>query len=85
MCRLPMQAYYTLASKRFVDNVCMALDDQILGKLCSKMQQQCYAFVHDEARLARQHDVSRGGRRPLLSSSLSVRSFVPSTSSLRRG
>ena len=62
-----MEAYYTLASKRFVDNVCMALDDRILGTLCSKMQQQCYSFVHDEARARRSTNRARAARIYILS------------------
>mmetsp|Transcript_21901 Transcript_21901/g.65671 ORF Transcript_21901/g.65671 Transcript_21901/m.65671 type:complete len:750 (+) Transcript_21901:40-2289(+) len=46
-----LEAYWTLASKRFVDNACMCLDDRILGTLCSKLQEQCYRFVHDESKL----------------------------------
>jgi interferon-induced GTP-binding protein Mx1 len=46
-----LEAYWTLASKRFVDNACMCLDDRILGTLCGKVQEACYQFVHDEARL----------------------------------
>jgi len=46
-----LEAYWTLASKRFVDNACMCLDDRILGTLCSKLQEQCYRFVHDETKL----------------------------------
>ena len=46
-----LEAYWTLASKRYVDNVCMCLDDRILGTLCGKLQETCYQFVHDEAKL----------------------------------
>lgn len=46
-----LEAYWTLASKRFVDNACMCLDDRILGTLCSKLQEKCYQFVHDDERL----------------------------------
>jgi len=46
-----LEAYWTLASKRFVDNACMCLDDRILGTLCGKVQEACYQFVHDQARL----------------------------------
>ncbi|KAJ8614481.1 hypothetical protein CTAYLR_000866 [Chrysophaeum taylorii] len=46
-----LEAYWTLASKRFVDNACMCLDDRILGTLCSKLQEKCYQFVHDDDRL----------------------------------
>jgi len=46
-----LEAYWTLASKRFVDNACMCLDDRILGTLCGKVQEACYQFVHDEAKL----------------------------------
>jgi interferon-induced GTP-binding protein Mx1 len=46
-----LEAYWTLASKRFIDNACMCLDDRILGTLCGKLQEQCYQFVHDENKL----------------------------------
>lgn len=46
-----LEAYWTLASKRFVDNACMCLDDRILGTLCTKLQEKCYQFVHDDDRL----------------------------------
>jgi len=46
-----LEAYWTLASKRFIDNACMCLDDRILGTLCGKLQEKCYQFVHDEAKL----------------------------------
>lgn len=46
-----LEAYWTLASKRFIDNACMCLDDRILGTLCGKLQEKCYHFVHDEAKL----------------------------------
>lgn len=46
-----LEAYWTLASKRFIDNACMCLDDRILGTLCGKLQEQCYQFVHDETKL----------------------------------
>ena len=46
-----LEAYWTLASKRFIDNACMCLDDRILGTLCGKLQEKCYHFVHDEAQL----------------------------------
>jgi len=46
-----LEAYWTLASKRFVDNACMCLDDRILGTLCAKLQEKCYHFVHDDERL----------------------------------
>ena len=41
-----LEAYWTLASKRFIDNACMCLDDRILGTLCGKLQEKCYHFVH---------------------------------------
>lgn len=47
-----LEAYWTLASKRFIDSACMCLDDRILGTLCSKLQEKCYHFVHDEEKLA---------------------------------
>ena len=46
-----LEAYWTLAAKRFVDNVCMTLDDKMLGALCRRMQEECYQFVHDDAKL----------------------------------
>jgi interferon-induced GTP-binding protein Mx1 len=46
-----LEAYWTLASKRFIDNACMCLDDRFLGTLCGKLQEQCYQFVHDEKKL----------------------------------
>ncbi|CAB1117299.1 unnamed protein product [Ectocarpus sp. CCAP 1310/34] len=48
-----LEAYWLLAAKRFVDNVCMALDKKIMGAVALKMQEECYKFVHDDAKLAR--------------------------------
>ncbi|KAJ8599711.1 hypothetical protein CTAYLR_004743 [Chrysophaeum taylorii] len=47
-----LEAYWTLASKRFVDNACMVLDDRILGTLCGKLQEALYRLVHDDEKLA---------------------------------
>mmetsp|Transcript_28903 Transcript_28903/g.89335 ORF Transcript_28903/g.89335 Transcript_28903/m.89335 type:complete len:647 (+) Transcript_28903:776-2716(+) len=47
-----LEAYWTLASKRFIDSACMCVDDRILGTLCAKLQEKCYHFVHDEGKLA---------------------------------
>lgn len=33
-----LEAYWLLAAKRFVDNVCMALDKKIMGAMAHKMQ-----------------------------------------------
>lgn len=33
-----LEAYWLLAAKRFVDNVCMALDKKIMGAVAHKMQ-----------------------------------------------
>lgn len=30
----------------------MVLDERVMGTLCSRMQEQCYVFVHDEEKLA---------------------------------
>jgi len=46
-----LEAYWTLASKRFVDNACMCLDDTILSTICPKLQEKCYTLVHDDGRL----------------------------------
>jgi len=46
-----LEAYWTLASKRFIDSSCMCLDDRILGTLCTKLQEKCYQFVHNERKL----------------------------------
>jgi len=46
-----LEAYWTLASKRFVDNACMTLDQHILSTLGPKLQEQCYQFVHNEQQL----------------------------------
>ncbi|CAN0415207.1 unnamed protein product [Ectocarpus fasciculatus] len=48
-----LEAYWLLAAKRFVDNVCMALDKKIMGAVANKMQEECYKFVHDDAKLGR--------------------------------
>lgn len=33
-----LEAYWLLAAKRFVDNVCMTLDKKIMGAVAHKMQ-----------------------------------------------
>lgn len=33
-----LEAYWLLAAKRFVDNVCMTLDKKIMGAMAHKMQ-----------------------------------------------
>lgn len=33
-----LEAYWLLAAKRFVDNVCMTLDKKIMGTVALKMQ-----------------------------------------------
>ncbi|CAM9868270.1 unnamed protein product [Discosporangium mesarthrocarpum] len=48
-----LEAYWLLAAKRFVDNVCMTLDKKIMGALAHRMQEECYKFVHDDVKLAR--------------------------------
>jgi len=47
-----LEAYWTLAAKRFIDNVCIALDHSILGQLPVQVQEECYKFVHDESILS---------------------------------
>uniref|UniRef100_A0A7S3JVN6 Dynamin-type G domain-containing protein n=1 Tax=Aureoumbra lagunensis TaxID=44058 RepID=A0A7S3JVN6_9STRA len=46
-----LQAYWTLASKRYVDNACMAIDDRILGTLCPKLQEALFHHAHDNDKL----------------------------------
>jgi len=46
-----LQAYWTLASKRFVDNACMSLDDRILGTLCPRLQESLFQTTHDDEKL----------------------------------
>jgi Dynamin GTPase effector domain len=48
-----LEAYWLLAAKRFVDNVCMTLDKAVMGDVARHMQEECYRFVQDDARLAR--------------------------------
>jgi len=48
-----LEAYWHLAAKRFTDNICMILDEQVMGALVSNMQEQCYLFVHDKDKLAK--------------------------------
>uniref|UniRef100_A0A6V2RT65 Dynamin-type G domain-containing protein n=1 Tax=Heterosigma akashiwo TaxID=2829 RepID=A0A6V2RT65_HETAK len=47
-----LEAYWTLASRRFVDNVCMGIDRTMLNSLAGRIQEECYMFVHDEEKLA---------------------------------
>jgi interferon-induced GTP-binding protein Mx1 len=48
-----LEAYWLLAAKRFVDNVCMTLDRRVMGAVARRMQEECYAFVQDDDRLTR--------------------------------
>ncbi|CAM9520062.1 unnamed protein product, partial [Phaeothamnion confervicola] len=48
-----LEAYWLLAAKRFVDNVCMTLDKQVMGNVARRMQEECYKFVQDDAKLSR--------------------------------
>ena len=50
MCAI-LEAYWNLSSKRFIDNVCMVVDREILGKLSSSMQEQMFRFVRDDSKL----------------------------------
>jgi len=50
MCAI-LEAYWTLSSKRFVDNVCMVVDREVMGKLSSSMQEQMFRFVRDDSKL----------------------------------
>ncbi|CAM9610022.1 unnamed protein product [Chrysoparadoxa australica] len=48
-----LEAYWLLAAKRFLDNVCMTIDKAIMGVVAQRMQEECYKFVQDEAKLER--------------------------------
>lgn len=48
-----LEAYWNLAAKRFTDNTCMLLDEHVMGALVSRMQEQCYVFVHDKEKLSK--------------------------------
>lgn len=50
MCAI-LEAYWNLSSKRFIDNVCMVVDREILGKLSQAMQEQMFRFVRDDSKL----------------------------------
>ena len=45
MCAI-LEAYWTLSSKRFVDNVCMVVDREVMGKLSSSMQVGAYRALY---------------------------------------
>jgi interferon-induced GTP-binding protein Mx len=46
-----MEAYWNLSMKRFVDNVCMACDRDLLGTLPDQLQDQLFQYIHEEDRL----------------------------------
>uniref|UniRef100_A0A7S2V271 PDZ domain-containing protein n=1 Tax=Fibrocapsa japonica TaxID=94617 RepID=A0A7S2V271_9STRA len=47
-----LEAYWSLAAKRFVDNACIVIDRKILGSISGAMQEQLYRFVQDDQKLA---------------------------------
>eukprot|EP01038_Epipyxis_sp_PR26KG_P008636 gene8636-11672_t len=46
-----MEAYWNLSAKRFIDNCCMMIDKEMLGKLPSAIQDQMYPFIRDDKKL----------------------------------
>lgn len=46
-----LEAYWTLSSRRFVDNICMGIDRKMLSCLASRIQEDSYAFVHEDEKL----------------------------------
>mmetsp|Transcript_3290 Transcript_3290/g.4634 ORF Transcript_3290/g.4634 Transcript_3290/m.4634 type:complete len:751 (+) Transcript_3290:51-2303(+) len=46
-----LEAYWTLSARRFVDNICMGIDRTMLNSLASRIQEECYMFVHEDEKL----------------------------------
>lgn len=47
-----LEAYWNLSAKRFIDNCCMTVDREILGKLTSNVQDKMYQFLKDDKQLS---------------------------------
>lgn len=46
-----LEAYWNLSAKRYIDNCCMIVDKEILGRLPASIQEQMYRFVRDDRKL----------------------------------